>query len=939
MKIYKKALLLLVLLIGLFLLVFVFLGVIKNKREAAIRSAEREEKIELVDKILSLKGSSLETFANDYSFWGEMVSFVKTKNMDWARLNIQPGLSTYDADYAWVYDKDQSLVYDINIMGDGELKELPIPKGALAGIFEKERLCHFFVNTAAGALEIRGATIHPSEDLERTTPVQGYFLVARLWDNQYIDELKTLTGCDIRNIPPAVLLENKGWPVNRELVFTKDFRGWDGSTAVVLRFIGVSKTLDMISRTSESDFLSFFVFMVVVLTAASLFVTRSVSIPLQSISDALRMKDPRYIDRMRPWSNEFGDVARLICVFFEQQKKLINEISGHKEAVETLRRSEEKYRNIFNYTGLGIFQSTPEGKYEHVNPAFAKMAGFASPEEMISMVKDIRELYVNPGDREKIKTLLAEDGKVQNFEAKLRRPDGEYVWILINARAVRDPDGNVALYDGTVQDITERKDAEDEIHDWMRRYELIVDASGQVAYDYHVPTGAVLWGKTLEKVLGYNTDELNGGFDQWMELLHPDDKAAMVEKLSKAKQRCTSWDEEYRMLHKDGRYVWVRDRGFFIPAQNGTANSQLGMIENITDEKNAQAAILEAKEYLNRIINTIADPVFVKDRGHKFTLVNDALCEFLGRSREELIGKTDQTYLPKEQVEVFWANDDIVFNTGVDNINEENITDAQGNIRAIVTKKSLYKDKNGNMFIVGILRDITERKKIEESLRLAQLGELVSVMAHEINNPVMIISGNAQLLMMDESLNEENKNNLKVIFEQCQRAKGITQRLLSFARPSKGVRKDVEMNSSIDGLLSIVEHQYSLDNIRIKKAYAGNLPVVLVDEHQIHEVFMNLLNNAKEAMKQGGEIEVATGVEGDFVRIDFKDSGIGMSAETAKKIFEPFFTTKEKGTGLGLAICFRIVKAHEGKLRCQSAPGQGAVFTVLLPVKKTAQSG
>jgi PAS domain S-box-containing protein len=936
MKIYKKALLLLVLLIGIFLLVFAYLGVVKQEREAAILSSEKEETAELVNKVLELKGSSLKTFANDYSYWDEMVNFVKTENLEWARLNIQPGLSTYSASAAWVYDKDYSRVYDINTMGEDELKEIPLPKGALAGLFAKDKFCHFFINTPPGLLEIRGAPIQPSFDIKRETPPQGYFFVGRLWDKTYMDELEMLTGCVVKNVTAAYWSEHKYNPASQGIVVTKDLRAWDGSPAATFSFTGVSKTLNMITRTSEQDFLSFFVFMVVILTATSLFVTRAVSKPLQLISDALRIRDPGYIKGLRTWHNEFGDVARLISDFFEQQKRLVDEISGHREALETLRQSEEKYRNIFDHTGLGIFQSTPAGKYLRVNPAFARMCGFASPDEMISGVKDIRELYVNPNDREKIKDLLAQDGAIRNFEVKIRRNDGKYLWISINARAVHDLDGTILYYDGTVQDITERKDAEDELRDWVRRYELIVDASGQAAYDYHVPTGSILWGKTLENVLGYRVDELNGGFDQWLELLHPDDKAMTVEKLSKAKQSCAYWDEEYRMLHKNGKYVWIRDRGFFIPAQNGAANSQLGMIEDITGQKNAQEAILEAKDYLNRIIDTIADPVFVKDRAHRFALVNDAFCEFLGHSREELIGARDANFLPKDQVNVFWANDEAVFNTGKDNINEENVTDSAGRINSVATKKSLYKDKNGNMFIVGIIRDITERKKIEESLRLAQLGELVSVMAHEINNPVMIISGNAQLIMMDDNLNEESRNNLKVIFEQCQRAKGIIQRLLSFSRPSKGARREVDINSSVEAVLNMIEHQYNLDNIHIRRSFAGDLPAVIIDEHQIHEVFMNLLSNAREAMPQGGEIGITTAVEENFVRIDFKDTGSGIAPEVVKKMFQPFFTTKEKGTGLGLAICYGIIKAHDGELKCRSDQGQGAVFTVLLPAKRAA---
>ncbi|MFH1799393.1 MAG: ATP-binding protein [Candidatus Omnitrophota bacterium] len=206
-------------------------------------------------------------------------------------------------------------------------------------------------------------------------------------------------------------------------------------------------------------------------------------------------------------------------------------------------------------------------------------------------------------------------------------------------------------------------------------------------------------------------------------------------------------------------------------------------------------------------------------------------------------------------------------------------------------------------------------------------------MAHEVNNPLMIISGNAQLSLLDGTLNEKTKNNLEIIHEECNRAKDIIQRLLKFSRPAKGEQKETDMNQSIESVTKLIEHQFSLSDIEIKKNLNKNLPIITIDEKQIQEVLMNLLNNAKEAMPDGGTIDISTSLEQDFLRIDIKDSGIGMSEETRSKLFEPFFTTKEKGTGLGLSVCHGIVKAHNGELKLESQPGKGTLATVLLPIR------
>jgi two-component system sporulation sensor kinase A len=219
-----------------------------------------------------------------------------------------------------------------------------------------------------------------------------------------------------------------------------------------------------------------------------------------------------------------------------------------------------------------------------------------------------------------------------------------------------------------------------------------------------------------------------------------------------------------------------------------------------------------------------------------------------------------------------------------------------------------------------------------QSEKLASLGRLVSEIAHEVNNPLMIISGNAQLSLMAGPLSDEVKNNLEIITNECQRAKSIIQRLLKFSKPSKGETKQVDINKSIESVVGIMENQFKLANVDIKREYREDLPLITIDEQQMHEVFMNLINNAKDAMPDsGGTITITTSSEGDYLRIDFKDNGCGMSEDMKQRFPEPFFTTKEKGTGLGLSVCYGIIKVHSGEIKLQSELNKGTTVTVLLP--------
>ncbi|MCM8780450.1 MAG: ATP-binding protein [Candidatus Omnitrophica bacterium] len=233
------------------------------------------------------------------------------------------------------------------------------------------------------------------------------------------------------------------------------------------------------------------------------------------------------------------------------------------------------------------------------------------------------------------------------------------------------------------------------------------------------------------------------------------------------------------------------------------------------------------------------------------------------------------------------------------------------------------------------LKELKQAQEILiQSEKLASLGKLVADMAHEVNNPLMIISGNAQLSLMDTSLSEEVRKSFKSIYEESNRAKSIIQRLLLFSKPSKGERKPVDINQSIELVVSLLEHQFRLSDVVINKHLSSGLPFVLADARQLEEVFMNLLNNSREAMPKGGIIDIVTSLEGEYIKIEIKDSGAGMDKETLAKIFDPFFTTKEKGTGLGLSVCYGIIKAHSGEIKFKSQPGVGTVATILLPVRK-----
>jgi len=355
--------------------------------------------------------------------------------------------------------------------------------------------------------------------------------------------------------------------------------------------------------------------------------------------------------------------------------------------------------------------------------------------------------------------------------------------------------------------------------------------------------------------------------------------------------------------------------------------------EDITIRRITEKLMHDNLKFLQLLIQSIPNPVYYKDIKGVYQECNKAYENILGRSRASIIGKTVYEVQPKELADANSLKDKELFDHPGVQTYEGVVVSASGGTRDVIITKATYADSEGKISgLICVMVDITGRKDTERTQRFSQLGMLVANIAHEVNNPLMIISGRVQLSLMEDIQNEEIKHNFQIIYQECLRAKDIISRLRQFSRPTKGESRLAQINASIDDVVNILEKQYGLDNIVIKRNYTPDLPVIMIDEKLMQEVFMNILNNARDAMGPGGSVEISTSLEGDHLRIDFKDSGKGMPQDVLEKVFVPFFTTKEKGTGLGLAVCYSIVKAHNGQFKMDSAPGKGTTATILLPV-------
>jgi PAS domain S-box-containing protein len=293
-----------------------------------------------------------------------------------------------------------------------------------------------------------------------------------------------------------------------------------------------------------------------------------------------------------------------------------------RKAAEDLKESFEKYKALVENSIYGIGISSGD-KIIYANDTLMKIFGYDDFTEFSS--KKMID-YHTPASRRFIETIREKKARGENapdkFEADIIHKDGRPRTLMIALSEILIDGQN--CYECTFVDITEKKKAEDLIKKLADRYEYIVSASGQIVYDYNVITGRIEWGNTIEKILGYNLKEVNEGFNQWTGMLHPDDKGETLRKLQEAEDLCSLLDAEYRLKHKAGHYIWLRDKGFFLPGPSGRAVRQLGMIEDITEKKKDEETVIRSLKQAEA--DSAAKSIFLANISHEIrTPVTDIL--------------------------------------------------------------------------------------------------------------------------------------------------------------------------------------------------------------------------------------------------------------------------------------------------------------------------
>ena len=364
--------------------------------------------------------------------------------------------------------------------------------------------------------------------------------------------------------------------------------------------------------------------------------------------------------------------------------------------------------------------------------------------------------------------------------------------------------------------------------------------------------------------------------------------------------------------------------------------------------KRVEEMLKQSEENLRAYLESAPDGVYINDLKGVFLYGNKKAEELTGYEREELMGKSflKLKLLPVKHLAK--ASRLLALNamgrpTGPD---EFELIRKDGSRMWVEITTTPIKQR-GKVVVIGFVRDITERKRMEEQLiiadRLASVGELASGIAHELNNPLTGVIGFTQMVL-DKDIPDDIKEDIQVVYSEAQRAAQVVKNLLTFARKHAPEKQLMSINSIIEKVLELRAYEQRVNNIQVNAQFAPDLPEVMADYFQLQQVFLNIIINAEHFMIEahnGGNLTITTERAEDAIKASFADDGPGIAEENLGYLFDPFFTTKEvgSGTGLGLSICHGIVAKHGGRIYAESELGKGATFIVELPIGADDREG
>ncbi|MEW6663704.1 MAG: PAS domain S-box protein [Thermodesulfobacteriota bacterium] len=637
----------------------------------------------------------------------------------------------------------------------------------------------------------------------------------------------------------------------------------------------------------------------------------------------------------------------------------VEDITERKLTEEALKESEVRYRTLVENLPVGIYRCTPgdKGRFLMANRAFLNMFGYESEEDLSRI--HVSDIYMNPEERKKFSDELLDRKSISLGDRYLKRKDGTALWARVTGRLVyAEGSGEPAYFDCAIEDITERMQAEEKLHEYERRYRELVDGSRDGYLMVAMSGRYVESNSTFREMTGYSEEELRGLSveDITPEKWWPVQRKIIREQIPK-RGYTDVFEKEYR--RKDGTPLPVEIRAYRARDEKGKPIGIWAFVKDITERKRSEQALRDSERKYRDLVENVSDFIYTHDLEGRFIESNSAFCRACGFPAGGMNGLQGRDLVLEKNRPLF----DEYLKRIQDNGQDEGlltIRTSEGKELILEYKNSLVRGPEGRPAGVrGSARDVTERvraererKKLEAQLMTAQrieaIGTLAGGIAHNFNNLLMGIQGNATLARMDVDPSGTISQRLENIEKLVRSGAKLTSQLLGYAREGRYEVRPISLNELVRDTASTFGQ--ARKDIVVHQELAEDLMGIEADQGQIEQVLLNLLVNAADAMPFGGKVFLRTrNVDhreiqgksyrpkpGQYVELQVEDTGTGMDEKTLERIFEPFFTTKGlgKGTGLGLSSVYGTVKGHGGYVDVSSQEGMGSIFTVHLPASQ-----
>ena len=609
---------------------------------------------------------------------------------------------------------------------------------------------------------------------------------------------------------------------------------------------------------------------------------------------------------------------------------------------------------MVEYSDDAIIGKDLNGIIASWNAGAQKIFGYAAAEIVGQPV-----LRLIPPDRQEeerdILERIRRGEPVRHFETVRQTKDGSLINISVTTSPIKDSAGTIVGASKVARDITERKRAEEKLRESEGRFRELLESLGLIAVILDEHGRVVFCNNYLLQMGGWRREEIIGA--DWLGKITPEADLPGVRQMFSDFVATGKLPPRYERVMKT-RHGSLREivwNTTLLRDAAGQVTGMAGIGEDVTERNRAELARHESEEKFRQIAENINEVFWMTNpAGPQMLYISPAYEKIWGRTCASLYaapGTWLESIHPEDRARVAGA---AAKQAGGDYDEVYRIIRPDGARRWIHDRAFPLRNGAGEIYrVIGTAEDITEQRKLEEQFRQAQkmeaIGQLAGGIAHDFNNILGAIYGYLELAQMDIGNDAAVLEDLQAVKAAGQRAAALVQQILTFSSKREQQRKPVQLRPVIEEALKLLRASIP-SSIVFVTFLAEEMPAVLADPTQIHQIVMNLGTNAWHAMRERpGQVEVKLEVcevdselattilnlrPGGYVRLSFSDTGQGMDRATQERIFEPFFTTKEpgEGTGLGLAVIHGIMHSHEGAVTVYSQPGQGTVFHLYFPV-------